>query len=222
MDNPSPTLSGPSFGPNSQGMPQKLVIMCHGLGADGNDLIGIAPYFAQIAPDTLFLSPNAPFPCDMAPFGYQWFSLQQRTEDAMLAGVREAQPILNTFIDQQLTKFKLVEKDVVLVGFSQGTMVSIFTALRRERPIAGIIGFSGHLVGKNVLANEIQSKPPILMINGDQDDLVPVETQPVAVQILTTLGIDIESHIRPGLGHSIDEVGIDIAKNFLERSFQPL
>ena len=219
MTNDLPTLSGPEFGPASGGKPKQLVILCHGLGADGNDLIGLAPHYAKVLPNAIFVSPNAPFQCDMSPFGYQWFSLQERTEEAMLAGAQKAQPILDAFIDQQLAKYKLTERNLALVGFSQGTMVSIFTVPRRKIPVAGVVAYSGRLIGKDLMAQEICCKPPMVMINGDQDELVPVTLQPAAVDTLRALGVKIEGHIRPGLGHSIDDVGIKIAQDFLSALF---
>ena len=113
MINDLPKLSGPEFGPASGREPKQLIILCHGLGADGNDLIGLAPHLAQTLPEAKFISPNAPFKCDMSPFGYQWFSLQERNEEAMLAGAQKAEPILNTFIDQQLAKYKFTEKNIL-------------------------------------------------------------------------------------------------------------
>ena len=215
--NDLPRLCGPEFGPADGGEIFQLVILCHGLGADGNDLIGLAPHFAQVLPNAKFLSPNAPFPCDMSPSGYQWFSLQERTEEAMLAGAQMAHPILDAFIDQQLETHNLSENKLALIGFSQGTMMSLFTAPRREQPVAGVVGYSGRLIGKDLSAREARCHPPIVMINGDQDELVPAELQPIAVEALSAAGIEIEGHIRPGLGHSIDEEGIRIAQDFLRR-----
>ena len=115
------TLDGPRFGPASGGQPRSLVLLLHGVGADGNDLIGLAPYFAQALPDTAFVSPNAPYPCDMGPFGYQWFSLQDRSPPAILAGVQATAPILNAFIDAELKRHNLADDRLALLGFSQGT-----------------------------------------------------------------------------------------------------
>src|ERR1700760_4311120 len=140
------TLSGPSRPPASGGPAKQLVILLHGLGADGNDLIGLAPYWAPLLPDAEFVSPNAPFPCDMAPYGYQWFSAQDRSPAAVLAGVRAAAPMLDTFIDESLAERGLGDADRALVGFSKGTMMSLFAGLRRAQPTAGILGFSGRLL----------------------------------------------------------------------------
>ena len=125
------TLSGPSRPPASGGKPSRLVVLLHGLGADGNDLIGLAPYWASLLPEAEFLSPNAPFPCDMAPYGYQWFSAQDRSPAAVLAGVRAAAPMLDAFIDEALAERGLGDGELALVGFSQGTMMSLFVGLRR-------------------------------------------------------------------------------------------
>ena len=214
-----PTLSGPEFGPTSGEEIEQLVIFCHGLGANGNDLISLAPYYANVLPKAKFIAPNAPFQCDMAPFGYQWFSLKEHTEASMLSGVQMAKPILDTFIDQQLSIYNLAEEDLVLIGFSQGTMMSLFTAPRREKPVAGVIGYSGRLIGRNLLADEFRCRPPIILINGDKDELVPVDVQSIAIETFEEIGVNIEGHIRPGLGHSIDEVGIEIAQDFLRNIF---
>ena len=219
-----PSLVGPEFGPtDTSSDAQQLIILCHGLGADGFDLIGLAPYFAQVLPHAHFVSPNAPEICDMAPpgmqSGYQWFSLLLREEENMLYGARSAEPILNKFIDDQLAKYNLSEDKLALIGFSQGTMMSIFVGTRREKPVAGIVGFSGRLIGKDELADEITSRPPMVLINGDQDELVPVDQQPEAIEKLQAAGVKVEGHIRPGLGHSIDAEGIQIACDFLKKIF---
>ena len=150
-------LSGPSL-PPADGKPARgLVILLHGLGADGNDLIGLAPHWARLLPHVAFVSPNAPFPCDMAPYGNQWFSLQDRTPARVVAGVRAAWPILDGFIDEQLAAHNLTEDRLALVGFSQGCMMSLFTAPRRQRAVAGVVGYSGRLIDDGTMAGEIAS-----------------------------------------------------------------
>ena len=219
-----PTLVGPEFGPiHTSGNAEQLIILLHGLGADGFDLINLAPHFAKAMPNARFIAPNAPEVCDMSPpemqSGFQWFSLQRRGEQDMLTGARTAQPILNKFIDDQLLKYGLKEDKLALVGFSQGTMMSLFVATRRKTSIAGIVGFSGQLIGKEELATEITSYPPTVLINGDQDELIPVQQQQVAVARLRSVGIKVEGHIRPNLGHSIDSEGIQIGCDFLQKIF---
>ena len=215
--NEAMTLSGPSHGPLSGGQARRLVILLHGIGADGNDLIGLAPQLAQVIPDAAFVAPNAPFPCDMAPFGYQWFSLADRAPAAMLAGARAVAPILNGFIDASLDSHGLAERDLVLVGFSQGTMMSLYVAPRRERPCAGVIGFSGALMGVQDLAAEIRSRPPVLLVHGDADPVVPFAAMDAAAQDLARVGIEVETHRRPGVGHGIDPTGLELAGTFLAR-----
>jgi phospholipase/carboxylesterase len=211
-----PTLSGPSHPPAAGGTPRQLVILLHGLGADGNDLIGLAPVFAQILPHAEFVSPNAPFPCDMAPYGYQWFSVQDRSFDAVLGGVRAAAPMLDAFIDDALATRGLAEKDLALLGFSQGTMMSLHVGLRRASPVAGILGYSGRLIGGDILAQEIKSKPRTLLIHGDADPIVPFESLAQAEQALSALGVPVETVRRPRLAHGIDEDGLRHGARFLK------
>lgn len=222
--NNTPSLIGPEFGPaNTSGNVEQLIILLHGLGANGFDLINLAPHFSEVMPNARFISPNAPENCDMTPVGnqlsYQWFSLQSRREPDMLAGAKVAEPILNKFIDEQLKKYNLKDDKLALIGFSQGTMMSLFVAMRRKTSIAGVIGFSGQLVGKEELENEIISHPPTILVNGDQDELIPIQEQEIAIQKLLAAGVEAEGHIRPNLGHSIDPEGIKIASDFLKTIF---
>jgi phospholipase/carboxylesterase len=209
-------LSGPSRPPASGGRPSRLVILLHGLGADGNDLIGLAPYWASLLPTAEFLSPNAPFPCDMAPYGYQWFSAQDRSPDAVLAGVRAAAPFLDAFIDDALAKRELDDGDLALVGFSQGTMMSLFVGLRRMKPIAGIVGFSGRLLAPDLLASELRSRPRTLLVHGTEDSLVPYESLAAAEAALKGAGVPVDTLACAGVGHSIDESGLRRGGSFLK------
>lgn len=210
------TLSGPSRPPSAGGRPRKLVVLLHGVGANGDDLIGLAPYWAQMLPEAEFLAPNAPFPCDMAPFGYQWFSLLDRSPEPMLAGIRSAAPILDAFLDEALQRRGLSDGDLALVGFSQGTMMSLHVAPRRERACAGVLGYSGALLGSALLAAEAISRPEMLLIHGDADEVVPAAALPAAEQALTAAGFHVSAVVRPGLGHGIDPEGIALGANFLK------
>jgi len=212
-----PRLSGPSRPPASGGKPRRLVILLHGLGADGNDLIGLAPYWARLLPDAEFLSPNAPFPCDMAPHGYQWFSSQDRTPEAVLGGVRAAAPILDAFIDEALEQRGLGSGELALVGFSQGTMMSLFVGLRRAEPVAGIVGFSGRLLAPELLASELRSRPPILLVHGTEDPLVPYSSLAAAETTLKAAGVPVETVTSFGIGHSIDDQGLRRGGEFLKK-----
>jgi phospholipase/carboxylesterase len=214
-------LSGPSRPPASGGPPSRLVILLHGLGADGNDLIGLAPYWAPLLPTAEFLSPNAPFPCDMAPYGYQWFSAQDRSPAAVLAGVRAAAPFLDEFIDDALAKRGLDAADLALVGFSQGTMMSLFVGLRRGNPVAGIVGFSGRLLAPELLASELRSRPRTLLVHGTDDPLVPYESLAAAEAGLESAGVPVETLTCSGTGHSIDDNGLRRGGSFLKDVLYP-
>jgi phospholipase/carboxylesterase len=215
------TLSGPSFPPQSGGKPNRLVILLHGLGADGNDLIGLAPYWAPLLPDTEFLSPNAPFPCDMAPMGYQWMSAQDPSPEARLAGARAAAAILDDFIDEALETRGLSESELALVGFSQGTMMSLFVGPRRARPVAGIVAYSGRLIAPELLTAELRSRPPVFLIHGTADPIVSYDSMAEAEAGLTAAGIAVETLTCPGVGHSIDAEGLQRAGQFLHRVLSP-
>jgi phospholipase/carboxylesterase len=147
-------LDGPRVAPAAGGKPRSLVVLLHGLGADGNDLIGLAPHWQRALPHTAFVSPHAPFPCDMAPYGRQWFSFQDRDPPAILAGVMAAASILDAFLDEELARHALAADRLALVGFSQGTMMSLYVAPRRAARIAGVVGYSGRLVGGASLARD--------------------------------------------------------------------
>ncbi|MBV8935048.1 MAG: prolyl oligopeptidase family serine peptidase [Alphaproteobacteria bacterium] len=212
-----PRLTGPSRPPASGGKPRRLVVLLHGLGADGNDLIGLAPYWARLLPDAEFLSPNAPFPCDMAPYGYQWFSSQDRSPEAVLGGVRAAAPVLDAFIDEALEERHLGSSALALVGFSQGTMMSLFVGLRRAEPVAGIVGFSGRLLAPELLASELRSRPPTLLVHGTEDPVVPYSSMAAAETALKAAGVPVETVTAVGIGHSIDDQGLRRGGQFLKR-----
>ena len=214
-----PALHGPSLPPASGAKPRQLVILLHGVGSDGDDLLGMAPYFQKVLPDAKFVSPNAPFAFDMASAGYQWFSLQDMSPAARLAGTETAAPVLDAYIDQQLAETGLAEDKLALIGFSQGTMMALHVGLRRAAPMAGIIGYSGMLVGEELLAGAIRSRPPVLLVHGEADDVVPVDALPMAVTGLEAAGISVYHHTCPGLGHGLDDTGIRLGMEFLAEVF---
>ncbi len=211
-------LNGPSFAPASGGPAKQLVILMHGVGADGDDLIGLAPALAQVLPDAEFLAPNAPEPCDMAPVGYQWFSLQDRSPDIIEAGVRAAAPLVDQFIDDNCAARQIAADRVALFGFSQGCMMSLFVGLRRPSPLAAVLGYSGALVASKKLAGEIVSRPPVLLVHGEADPVVPHQMLAASQAGLEAAGVDVQSLSRPGLGHAIDEEGIRVGAALLQRT----
>lgn len=203
-------LDGPRYG-RKTGEAEALVILLHGLGADGNDLIGLAPHFAQVLPHAAFVSPHAPFPCDMAPFGRQWFSFQVQTAEAILAGVRAAATHLDAYIDRELEAYKLSDESLALVGFSQGGMMALHVALRRANACAAVVAYSSMLVGAETLGGEIRSRPPVLLVHGEADEVVGFGAMGMAQEALKANGVAVTALARPGLGHGIDEAGLGVA-----------
>jgi phospholipase/carboxylesterase len=201
--------------PAAGGKPTSVVVLLHGLGANGEDLLGLAPYWAERLPNTEFIAPDAPEPCDMAPFGFQWFSLQDRSPLAMMNGVAGAAPVLDAFLDEVLAERGLDDAQLALVGFSQGTMMSLHVGLRRATAPAAIIGYSGALLSGPELFLQIRARPPVLLVHGDADQVVSVSALDAAAIGLRAVGITVETERRPGLGHSIDEVGLERGSAFL-------
>lgn len=218
MDKPL-ELDGPRHGPATGA--RALVVFLHGLGADGHDLIELAPILAPLLPDTAFVSPHAPYACDMAPMGRQWFSLQDRDPDVLRAGVAAAAPCLDAFLDAELARLGLADDRLALVGFSQGTMTALHTALRRPKPCAVVVGFSGALLKPEVLGEEIKSRPHVLLVHGDADDVVPFQALGQAIEALELNGVPVEAYRRPGLGHGIDQEGLQLCAMALVRRLFP-
>ena len=212
-------LEGPSYGPHNQGKPGHLVVLLHGYGADGNDLIGLAPLLGQLMPDVVFHAPNAPQPCEGNPFGYQWFGISRLDPAIALAGVQAAAPVLDAFLDETMAAHGLDEAKTVLVGFSQGTMMALHVGLRRKKQLAGIVGFSGMLAGAELLQSQMQNKPPVLLVHGDSDEMLPHGLTQRAAEALTAAGLAVGVHIAKGVGHSIDETGLQLAARFLLNVF---
>ncbi len=210
-------LSGPSR-PAASGTATSNVVFLHGYGADGNDLLGLAEPLAPHLPDTAFFAPNAPDRCGMNPMGYQWFSIPRMdgsTEAQAVAGMLAAAQALNAWLDTLMTDTGLGAERTVLVGFSQGTMISLQVAPRRAEPLAGVVGFSGRLIQPDLLAAEVVSKPPVLLIHGDQDDVVPPAHLPEASEALMAAGFQVATHVSPGMGHGIAPDGLGLALGFI-------
>lgn len=209
-------LDGPRFGPRAGGPPRQIVVLLHGVGADGQDLIDLAPFLARELPEALFVAPDGPEPCDMAAFGRQWFSLQDRRPAAMLAGIERSAPLLDTYLDGLLARHALEPGRMALLGFSQGTMMALHVAFRRPQAVAGVLGYSGAMIGGEALPAACRSKPPVMLVHGDQDDVVPVDAMFVATEALQAAEVPVQWLVRPGLPHSIDEEGIAAGAAFLK------
>ena len=212
---PAPSLTGPALRPRSGRPARELVVLLHGVGADGNDLIGLAPALAERLPDAAFVAPDAPYPCDMAPYGRQWFSLQDRRPASMLAGIARVAPLLDAYLEELLAAHALPPERLVLAGFSQGTMMALHAAPRRARPMAAVLGFSGALLDDGRLVREARSRPPVMLVHGDADEVVPVGALFAAVATLQAAAIPVQWLVRPGLPHSIDPEGLRAGTDFL-------
>ena len=217
-------IDGPRLAPRS-GAARQLVIFLHGYGADGNDLIDIGRAWQQLLPGAAFVSPHAPRPCGQAPMGREWFPLTFRDPNERWDGVNAAAPVLNSFIDAELKRHNLADPALALVGFSQGTMMALHVGLRRAAAPAAIVGYSGLLVtppneaGLDAFAADIRSRPPVLLVHGDQDELIPVQALMHAAQGLAALEVPVEWHVSPGVGHGIDQEGLRQGGEFLARRF---
>jgi phospholipase/carboxylesterase len=214
-------ISGPSFGPAASGRAQQLVILLHGYGADGNDLLGLAPHWARLLPNAEFLAPHAPFPCEMSPYGRQWFGFEGRNPGMILGEAQTAAAILNGFIDAALAERRLSEERLALVGFSQGTMMALHVAPRRMRSVAAVVGYSGALIAPDLLVDEIRSRPKVLLIHGTADPVVPYQSLAAAQAALTAAKISVRVETRPGIAHAIDEEGLRMGGQFLAAAFAP-
>jgi phospholipase/carboxylesterase len=215
-------LNGPRLEPRS-GKARRLVVFLHGYGADGNDLIDLGRAWHPLLPDTAFVSPHAIERCGQAPTGRQWFSLTFRDPNERWTGVNKAGPVLEKFIDAELARRELPPSALALVGFSQGTMMALHVGLRRAQAPAAIVGYSGMFVLPEVepekMAGEVRSRPPVMLVHGDRDDLIPAAALFQAAQGLADLGVPVEWHLSAGIGHGIDAEGLRHGGEFLARRF---
>ena len=198
---------------------RSAVVFLHGYGANGADLLGLADPLADHLPDTLFVAPDAPENCAGSPFGYQWFPIpwiDGSSEEESSRGMQQAVEDLNAFLDALMVDEDLLPEQVCLFGFSQGTMMSLHVAPRREDPVAGLVAFSGRLLEPELLADEVQSRMPILLVHGDQDDVVPVQSLPQAAEALQNAGFsDVYAHVMKGTAHGIAPDGLSVALAFI-------
>jgi phospholipase/carboxylesterase len=203
--------------------PQRVVIFLHGLGDSGSGgLLSLGQVWQPHLPDCEFLCPDAPFAFDMAPpdfGGRQWFSLKTFDQAKMLQGTITAAPYLNDYIDHVMATRKLPADRIALVGFSQGTMMALYTAPRRNEPVACIVGYSGALIGGETLAIEKKSSPPILLVHGNRDDVVPFAAMGLAEQTLTKAGFSVTTVACPTAAHTIDDIGLREGLRFIKQAW---
>jgi phospholipase/carboxylesterase len=201
------------------GETRSIVVFLHGYGANGADLLGLADPLGEHLPDTMFIAPDAPEACAAAPFGFQWFPIpwiDGSSEEESMRGMMQAVDDLNAFLDALMVDEDVLPEQVVLFGFSQGTMMALHVAPRREDEVAGIVAFSGRLLSPETLAEEVVVRPPVLLVHGDQDDVVPPQSLPQAAEALQQAGWkDVYAHIMKGTGHGIAPDGLSVALAFM-------
>ena len=212
------SLNSIIINPISKSFPKNAVILCHGYGGDGKDISIIANYWKNFLSDTLFLCPDAPEVCNINPSGYQWFDLTAQTEDEILSKSLIAEKKLNQYIDDVKKKHNLKTEQISLVGFSQGCMISIQTALKRKDELKCLIGYSGKIINLNHLSKNILSKPKIYLMHGEDDQVVPINHILESKDFLLTNGFNITTKIFKNCEHRIPTEGLSIGLEFLKKN----
>ena len=211
-------LSGPMLPPLSGGVPKKAVVLLHGYGSDGNDLIGLAPHWQPILPDALFVSPNGPDMCRQLAYGFQWFDIA--LDDGKLAqrqaGAASARPVLVEFLEAMWAQTGIAPEQTFLGGFSQGAMMALHVGLSLPQPLMGIIAFSGMLLPPE-RSGSAQAKPPICLVHGDMDDVVEPHCSADADTALRQAGYDVSYHVSRGVAHGIAPDGLAFASEFIAK-----
>jgi len=212
-------VNGASLKPLSGAPPKNIVLLLHGFGSSGTDMIALAPAWQAALPDTLFLAPHAPQRCAMMGAGYQWWGLSGFAPSALAAGAASAAPAIDAFIDRKLAQYGLTEADLTLVGFSQGTMMALQIGLRRPRAVAAVVGYSGMLASSAGLGDVGGPRPPVLLVHGTADPVVPVAALHMSESQLKHFGVDVTTHLSHGVAHSVDPVGLRLGQEFVVAGF---
>lgn len=212
------TLKAGRVAPKS-GQVKSIVVFLHGYGSNGADLLSLAEPMSAALPDTLFVAPDGPERCAGNPSGYQWFPVPRfdgASETQMAQSFAQSGEDINAFIDALLKEFDLEPSKLALVGFSQGSVMSMQIAPRREEAIAGVVAFSGRMIAADKLSSETISKPPFMLVHGDQDQVMPLAEMKAAGDALVAAGIETYAHVERGCGHSIAQDGFEVAVSFLK------
>ena len=212
------SLNTTILNPLSKEKPKNAVILCHGYGGDGKDISLLASYWQTYLPDTLFVCPDAPERCAVSPTGFQWFDLMDQTKDQILVKSLVAEMKLNTLIDEVMKNNNLKGEQIAIGGFSQGCMISLLTGIKRKDKINSIIGYSGKIINKNHLKNNINSRPNIILMHGDKDEIVPVNFLLEAKEFFNKNNYKIESKIFKNCEHRIPTEGSSLGLEFLKKN----
>ncbi|MDC9826462.1 dienelactone hydrolase family protein [Devosia sp. ZB163] len=206
-------LNGPMLPPKSGGTAKQIVVLLHGYGADGTDLIGLGQHWGEVLPDALFVSPNAPTPCAGNPFGFEWFPLQVDRIAGRIEGAKAAAPVIVEFLEDLWRQTGVTAADTYLIGFSQGAMMALHVGTALPHALRGIVSFSGAFVPADDFP--VDSKPPVALIHGDLDQVVDPRLSKQAADDLLAAGYDVTLHISNGTAHGIAPDGLDFATSFL-------
>tara|TARA_Y100000590_G_C15718099_1_gene1012570 strand:+ start:1847 stop:2500 length:654 start_codon:yes stop_codon:yes gene_type:complete len=204
--------------PLSNSSPKNAIILCHGFGGDGKDISLLANYWRNYLPDTIFICPNAPEKCSVSPQGYQWFDLMDQSEDQILTKSLVAEIKLNKLIDQVKQNNNLETKKIALVGFSQGSMISLQTGIKRKDSINSIVGYSGKIINIEHLENNINSRPKVILMHGDKDEVVPINFFLESKDFFNRNKYEIETKIFKGCEHRIPSEGSSVGLEFLKKN----
>lgn len=214
----SKIVNGVSRQPLSGGQPRQIVLLLHGYGSKGADLIAFTPAWQHLLPHALFLAPNAPQAGGWRS-GFAWFGLTGLSPAVLAAGATGAAGAIDAFIDHKLAQYGLDERALAIVGFSQGTMMALHVGLRRPKAVASIVGYSGMLTGAADLPRQTITKPPVLLVHGSADPVVPVAALHEAEHALRRADVPVTAHVSPGVGHFVDPVGLRMGAQFIADAF---
>ena len=212
------SLNTTVLNPHSKEKPKNAVILCHGYGGDGKDISLLASYYRTYLPDTLFVCPDAPERCAVSSSGFQWFDLMDQTKDQVLAKSLVAETHLNILIDEVIENNNLSSEKVAIGGFSQGCMISLQTGIKRKNKINSIVGYSGKIIDKNHLQNNINSRPNIILMHGEKDEIVPVSFVLEAKDFFNKNNYKIETKIFKNCEHRIPIEGSSLGLEFLKKN----